>query len=718
MESFKEKAIEVYRELAQLPVIAAARIFPQNEEDIYEVEIKWGQKDIDRGKKVAFAKSYTILNSGEEIRLLTNSSFQRDATTVCKESYSSNGKLRAVLLKDKSSGEEQCADSHQYIEIWDSNQLIKSINIKEQFKKKHGKIHEDDDQFSSFQLSYDGTKLLYIAEKKRPEAVSYFKKVTNGDKDNDEKDMEQGAENIFQESWGEQLSTVINPVVIVLDILSEECVVVEPEGRDVSLGKARWLPGSNKELVFVGYENNPRKLGFVYCQNRPSTLFSADIENNICTALTDNNKHICSPRFNPQGTKLVFLERDAALGSPHHSCAILKMVDWKSKKITTVIDIVSTPKANGFTGIYTLSFPDRCWNSSGEKLYFSDTQKSLVQIVCVDIITCQVKYLTSGLTEGSYVVLDVNEDIMVFRYASPSQSPIIYANKLSPTMEEMKKSSFCSLVTSNFSCVDKVKWRLIDLSREQDSQPYQVIFISPVKPPSSSLPPLIVWPHGGPHGVYPAEFVVWWECLALLGFAIVLVNYHGSTGFGQDFIETLPGKVGTLDVQDVQFAAESIVKSGEVDKDHVMVMGGSHGGFLTTHMIGQFPDFYKAGFTRNPVIDIAAMKSTTDIPDWCSCEGGISYAPAIPPTSEDYSAMLKCSPIVHASKIMAPLVISLGGEDLRVPAINQGRQLYFNLKAQGKDVSLYYYPKDCHPMMSVDTDADCFMHCVLHFHKY
>ena len=93
--------------------------------------------------------------------------------------------------------------------------------------------------------------------------------------------------------------------------------------------------------------------------------------------------------------------------------------------IYSVYALPFSQTANGFTGIYTLSFPDRCWNSSGEKLYFSDTQKSLVQIVCVDIITCQVKYLTSGLTEGSYVVLDVNEDIMVFRYASPSQSPII-----------------------------------------------------------------------------------------------------------------------------------------------------------------------------------------------------------------------------------------------------------------------------------------------------
>ena len=73
---------------------------------------------------------------------------------------------------------------------------------------------------------------------------------------------------MFQENWGEQLTKVVQPVVVVLDIASEECSVFEPKGRDLSLGKAQWLPGSNTELVFVGYENDPRKLGFIYCVNR------------------------------------------------------------------------------------------------------------------------------------------------------------------------------------------------------------------------------------------------------------------------------------------------------------------------------------------------------------------------------------------------------------------------------------------------------------------
>lgn len=100
----------------------------------------------------------------------------------------------------------------------------------------------------------------------------------------------------------------------------------------------------------------------------------------------------------------------------------------------------------------------------------------------------------------------------------------------------------------------------------------------------------------------------------------MLINYRGSLGQGSKSVHYLLNKVGTVDVADCIQAVDGVVKKYPwINPDAMSLVGGSHGGFLVTHLSGQYPDKFKSVVARNPVIDIASMTTATDIPDWSDC---------------------------------------------------------------------------------------------------
>jgi len=147
---------------------------------------------------------------------------------------------------------------------------------------------------------------------------------------------------------------------------------------------------------------------------------------------------------------------------------------------------------------------------------------------------------------------------------------------------------------------------------------------------------------------------------------------------------------------------------GLVDSKRLAICGGSHGGFLTGHCLGQYPDLFKAACMRNPVTNIASMITSTDIPDWCVIEtcglGTYDWSEFTGPSADQLAEMYSKSPIAHVKNVKTPTLIALGAKDLRVPPC-QGLEYYHILRRNVPTKLLLY--DDCdHPIGAVGSKAD------------
>eukprot|EP00127_Corallochytrium_limacisporum_P003259 Clim_evm108s147 gene=Clim_evmTU108s147 len=260
------------------------------------------------------------------------------------------------------------------------------------------------------------------------------------------------------------------------------------------------------------------------------------------------------------------------------------------------------------------------------------------------------------------------------------------------------------------------------------SKEVQAIHVKPRDRPAVGL---IVMPHGGPHSAFVNEFMLGPAYFADMGFAVTLVNYRGSTGFGQGSISSLLGQIGVLDVKDCLAATQHAMqteKFAEGCSANVYYFSGSHGGFIGAHLGAHFPTLFRASVLRNPVTNIASMQATSDIPDWCIGEAGMVYsqyltatfgeeansASSVKTTAERLMSLWKCSPLQYASKIECRTIIMIGENDKRVPP-SQGLSYYHALKEHNKDVQLRVYPKNGHALNSPEAEGDAAVTAVLLF---
>jgi acylaminoacyl-peptidase len=179
--------------------------------------------------------------------------------------------------------------------------------------------------------------------------------------------------------------------------------------------------------------------------------------------------------------------------------------------------------------------------------------------------------------------------------------------------------------------------------------------------------------HGGPFASAPSDiFLQMRTQLLMMGLNLIIVNYRGSVGYGNDFLNSLLGNIGSHDVDDCYNLLDLALKTFPeyIDSEKVGVYGGSHGGFLTGWLIGhpEYRQRFKAACLWNPVINMSYMYSSTDIPDWIvACCLNKPYDDGYKLTSDDNKVFFDKSPISVVENVTTPSLIIIGGSDKRVP---------------------------------------------------
>ncbi|MDP2439541.1 MAG: prolyl oligopeptidase family serine peptidase, partial [archaeon] len=618
-DSLLDSAISMWQQLSGLRMVSGGLIVAPRTEGLERdnhdvsfstvaVELSAKQAVLPRAAYVSYSQTVAVSPSSGVV-LSRSMPTPTEGDRYDSAAHRPTGR-RAVLRQSVPKGPDDKTPS-AFVEVWTSEGLQLCFEALDgKGGALHGPVFRADTTFSGLEFSPDGSKLVYVAEALPAKSAKWHQQAFA-------KEPSQSAGRYFeyQDHWGEQQDGARLSRLFVADLASKSVSPVDGIDPGLCCADPQWTP-SGDGLVFVGYDplaQNQRRLGLVYCTNRPSALYlgkfaAAPSQSaspfTIATTVKLSSSSaggVRNPRFSPSGTTLIFL--DTCTMTTHNACNRLLSISWEGSAPqqpyatpTVVVDAVAEPveelpgPAMIFPGLFCSGLVAHPWLNDSEILLSSlcrskqfilkvDVQTHLLQIF--DPFLSDHVEATSGDPHHSLSVSDVWSPYVLFTRSSFSAPPTAFLSSYHDGVV-----SWTSRLTPHQPApCDGAKTQLLTFTPSGQSSSLQsdsfeaFLVTSPSSTPSSSL---IVLPHGGPHGTFVPYFSVTLMTFLLSGYDLFFVNYRGSLGFGQRSVESLPGFIGINDVADVYQATQQVQSAYK----SLFVHGGSHGGFLAGHLVG------------------------------------------------------------------------------------------------------------------------------------
>jgi dipeptidyl aminopeptidase/acylaminoacyl peptidase len=223
--------------------------------------------------------------------------------------------------------------------------------------------------------------------------------------------------------------------------------------------------------------------------------------------------------------------------------------------------------------------------------------------------------------------------------------------------------------------------------------------------------PLLLRIHGGPNGQDQHSLSLERQFFAGNGYAVLAINYRGSSGRGQKFSRSIFADWGNYEVQDLQAGIDHVIKIGVADPDRLGIGGWSYGGILTDYMIASDSRFKAATSGAGTAFTVSFYGTDQYIIQY-------DYEIGPPWDPKAWDTYVKLSyPFLHADRIKTPTLFLGGERDFNVP-IQGGQQMYQALRSLGVDTQLVIYPNEFHGIQRPSYQRDRYERYLAWYDKY
>ena len=412
-----------------------------------------------------------------------------------------------------------------------------------------------------------------------------------------------------------------------------------------------------------------REAGRIEAKSTNLDIFSAPADGSAPpTNLTpDNDGTDNLPTLSPDGGRLAWF----AMARPTYEA---------DRQVLMVRDL-GTGQTRAVTADWDRSVGSIAWSRDGKSI-IAEAQDTLeTPLFRIDVATGRVTRLT---TEGSaHAAVPLADGSVLFQMNSIKAPDDFY--RVDPRGRVAKLTDVNKALLAELDPVTFEKFSFTGANNDK-------VWGFKLKPQRTAKLPIAFVVHGGPQGSFNNGWSYRWNSrlLSAPGYAVVSVDFHGSTGYGQAFVDSIQNNWGGWPLEDLQKGlAFATANDASLDADNACALGASYGGYMMNWIAGRWPDRFKCLVQHDGVFDQRAMAYETEELWFTEWEhGGKAYY-------EDPAAYERWNPVNHVAGWKTPMLVITGEKDFRIP-YSQGLASFTALQRRDIPSKLLVFPDENH----------------------